>query len=304
ERLLGKFCLPCIVFICSQAKSWPQRLALWSKLLSPAAWIPELPAVAEFSTGETMGHSADRLASAFRISREEQDAYGIRSHQLARKAANEGLLSDVIPVKVPGSTAYIDQDNGIRPSTPEIMAKLKPAFIKPHGTITAGNASFLTDGASACLLASAERAKSLGWVPKCYLRDFIYVSQDPKDEMLLGPAYSIARLLDRNGLKLADIDVFEIHEAFAGQILANVKALDCEYFCKNHLGRSSTVGLIPLEKMNLWGGSLSLGHPFGATGVRLVTTAANRLRAEGGRLGLVAACAAGGLGHAMLVEAC
>ncbi|KAA3675370.1 acetyl-CoA acyltransferase [Paragonimus westermani] len=181
------------MFTCSQAKSWPQRLALGSKLLSPAAWIPELPAVAEFSTGETMGHSADRLASAFCISREEQDTYGIRSHQLARKAANEGLLSDVIPVKVPGSTTYIDQDNGIRPSTPEVMAKLKPAFVKPHGTITAGNASFLTDGASACLLASAERAKSLGWIPKCHLRDFVYVSQDPKDEMLLGPAYSIAR---------------------------------------------------------------------------------------------------------------
>ncbi|KAA3678576.1 acetyl-CoA acyltransferase [Paragonimus westermani] len=115
---------------------------------------------------------------------------------------------------------------------------------------------------------------------------------------------SSCRLLDRNGLKLNDIDVFEIHEAFAGQILANLKALDCEYFCKNHLGRSSTVGMIPLEKLNLWGGSLSLGHPFGATGVRLVTTTANRLRAEGGRLGLVAACAAGGLGHAMLVEAC
>ncbi|TGZ58957.1 hypothetical protein CRM22_009334 [Opisthorchis felineus] len=287
-----------------KAKTLQQRLALGSKLLSLKAWTPELPAVAEFSTQESMGHSADRLAAAFRVSRQEQDDYAMRSHRLARKATDEGLLSDIVPVKVPGSATYIEQDNGIRPSTPDVMAKLKPAFVKPHGTITAGNASFLTDGASACLITTSERAKAMGWTPKAYLRDHVYISQDPKDQLLLGPAYAITRLLDRNGLTLKDIDVYEIHEAFAGQVLANLKALDSEYFCKNYLGRSTPVGTLPMDKLNLWGGSLSIGHPFGATGVRLVTTAANRLRAEGGRLALVAACAAGGLGHAMLIEPC
>ncbi|OON13911.1 putative acetyl-CoA C-acyltransferase, partial [Opisthorchis viverrini] len=276
-----------------KAKTLQQRLVLGSKLLSLKAWTPELPAVAEFSTQESMGHSADRLAAAFRVSRQEQDDYAMRTHRLARKAADEGLLSDIVPVKVPGSATYIEQDNGIRPSTPDVMAKLKPAFVKPHGTITAGNASFLTDGASACLITTSERAKAMGWTPKAYLRDHVYISQDPKDQLLLGPAYAITRLLDRNGLTLKDIDVYEIHEAFAGQVLANLKALDSEYFCKNYLGRSTPVGTLPMDKLNLWGGSLSIGHPFGATGVRLVTTAANRLRAEGGRLALVAACAAG-----------
>ncbi|GAA49884.1 acetyl-CoA acyltransferase [Clonorchis sinensis] len=268
---------------CVTAKTLQQRLVLGSKLLSLKAWTPELPAVAEFSTQESMGHSADRLAAAFRVSRQEQDDYAMRTHRLARKAADEGLLSDIIPVKVPGSATYIEQDNGIRPSTPDVMAKLKPAFVKPHGTITAGNASFLTDGASACLITTSERAKAMGWTPKAYLRDHVYISQDPKDQLLLGPAYAITRLLDRNGLTLKDIDVYEIHEAFAGQVLANLKALDSEYFCKNYLGRSTPVGTLPMDKLNLWGGSLSIGHPFGATGVRLVTTAANRLRAEGAR---------------------
>ncbi|TPP66126.1 Trifunctional enzyme subunit beta [Fasciola gigantica] len=288
----------------NRVKSLPQRVALLSGLLRPKAWIPDVPAVTEFSTNESMGHSADRLAASFSVSRQEQDDYAMRSHTLAQKASRQGLLSDVIPVKVPGTTTFVDADNGIRPSTPEVMAKLKPAFIKPHGTITAANASFLSDGASACLLTSAERAKQLGWTPKAHLRDYIYVSQDPRDQLLLGPAYAIPRLLERNGLSLANIDVFEIHEAFAGQILANLKALDCDFFCKSYLGRSERVGAIPLDKLNTWGGSLSIGHPFGATGVRLLTTAANRLRTDGGRFALVAACAAGGLGHAMLIEAC
>lgn len=293
-----------VLLSASKAKTWQQRLTLGSKLLKLSAWKPELPSVAEFSSNETMGHSGDRLASAFGVSRQEQDAYALRSHQLARKASDEGHLSDIVPFKVPGLSSYLEKDNGIRPSSLDIMAKLKPAFIKPHGTITAANSSFLTDGASACLLTTAERSVALGLKPKAFLRDFVYVSQDPKDQLLLGPAYAIPKLLERNGLTLADIDVFEIHEAFAGQILANLKALESDYFCQTYLGHRNRLGSIPMEKLNTWGGSLSLGHPFGATGVRLVTAAANRLRAEGGRLAVVAACAAGGLGHAMIVEAC
>eukprot|EP01130_Rhizamoeba_saxonica_P001218 TRINITY_DN1110_c4_g1_i1.p2 TRINITY_DN1110_c4_g1~~TRINITY_DN1110_c4_g1_i1.p2 ORF type:complete len:401 (+),score=111.51 TRINITY_DN1110_c4_g1_i1:226-1428(+) len=272
------------------------------KGFSLADFNPELPAVAEFSTREVMGHSADRLCSAFGVTREEQDAFAIRSHTFAQKAQEDGNLSDVISVLPPKSDKYVSKDNGIRVSTPEQMAKLRPAFVRPHGTITAANSSFLTDGGSAVLIATESKAKELGLKPKAFLRDFIYVSQDPKDQLLLGPAYATAKLLKKAGLTLNDIDVFEFHEAFAGQILANINALDSDYFFDNCLPGEKKVGQIDMDKFNLWGGSLSLGHPFGATGARLVNTAANRLEKENGKLALVAACAAGGIGHACIVE--
>ncbi|KAJ7341402.1 hypothetical protein JRQ81_005458 [Phrynocephalus forsythii] len=284
----------------TRAKTLGQRLALISRI-RPDYFAPELPAVAEFSSNETMGHSADRLAAAFAISRPEQDEYALRSHTLAKKAQDEGLLTDVVPFKVPGKETVL-QDNGVRPSSLERMSQLKPAFIKPYGTVTAANSSFLSDGASAVLLMSEEKALAMGYKPKAYLRDFVYVAQDPKDQLLLGPAYATPKVLARAGLTMADIDVFEFHEAFAGQILANMKAMDSDWFAQNYMGRSSKIGAPPLEKFNNWGGSLSLGHPFGATGCRLVMTAAHRLKKEGGQYGLVAACAAGGHGHAMLVE--
>ncbi|KAK2553671.1 Trifunctional enzyme subunit beta [Acropora cervicornis] len=285
----------------NKAKTLGARLGLLSKI-RPGYLSPELPAVAEFSTGETMGHSGDRLAAAFGVSRKEQDEYALRSHTLAHKATSAGNLEDLIPYKVPGRTQTVTADNGIRVSSPEQMAKLKPAFVKPHGTVTAANASFLTDGGSACLIMSEDKALAMGFKPKAYLREFVYTSQDPKDQLLLGPTYATPKVLERAGLTLEDIDVFEFHEAFAGQILANLKAMDSDWFAQNYMGRSSKVGVPPMEKFNTWGGSLSIGHPFGATGVRLVTTAANRLLKEGGKYGLVAACAAGGLGHGMVVE--
>lgn len=291
-----------IMMSSTKAKTLPAKLGLLGQALNPAAWTPELPAVAEFSTNETMGHAGDRLAAAFQVSRREQDEFALRSHTLAHEATEKGLLSDRLDYKVPGVDKTVTRDNGIRPSTMEQLGKLKPAFIKPHGTITAANASFLTDGASACLIMSEEKALAMGYKPKAYLRDFLYVAQDPKDQLLLGPAHATPRILKKAGLTLNDIDVYEYHEAFAGQILANMKAMDSDYFAKTYMGLSCKPGAPPLDKMNLWGGSLSLGHPFGATGVRLVTTAANRLIKENGQIALVAACAAGGHGHAMLVE--
>ncbi|NWX22678.1 ECHB enzyme, partial [Aegotheles bennettii] len=284
----------------NRAKSLGQKLSLISRI-RPDYFAPELPAVAEFSTSETMGHSADRLAAAFGISRLEQDEYALRSHTLAKRAQEGGLLVDVVPFKVPGKDT-VTKDNGIRPSSIEQMSKLKPAFVKPYGTVTAANSSFLTDGASAVLLMSEEKALAMGYKPKAYLRDFVYVSQDPKDQLLLGPTYATPKVLEKAGLTMADIDVFEFHEAFAGQILANLKAMDSDWFAQNYMSRKAKVGAPPLEKFNNWGGSLSLGHPFGATGCRLVITAAHRLKKEGGQYGLVAACAAGGQGHAMIVE--
>uniref|UniRef100_A0A8B9FBM3 Trifunctional enzyme subunit beta, mitochondrial n=1 Tax=Amazona collaria TaxID=241587 RepID=A0A8B9FBM3_9PSIT len=268
----------------NRAKTLGQKLALISKI-RPDYFAPELPAVAEFSTSETMGHSADRLAAAFAISRLEQDEYALRSHTLAKKAQEGGMLVDVVPFKVPGKET-VTKDNGIRPSSLEQMGKLKPAFVKPYGTVTPANSSFLTDGASAVLLMSEEKALALGYKPKAYL----------------SPTYATPKVLEKAGLTMADVDVFEFHEAFAGQILANLKAMDSDWFAQNYMGRKSKVGAPPLEKFNTWGGSLSLGHPFAATGCRLVITAAHRLKKEGGQYGLVAACAAGGQGHAMLVE--
>lgn len=286
----------------NRAKSGAQRLAIISKMLSLKNFAPEAPGITEFSTGEVMGQSADRLAAAFNVTREDQDKYAQRSHKLAQEAAEKGYLEDIVPMHIPGADDIVSRDNGVRPSSLEQMKKLKPAFIKPHGTVTAASSSFLTDGASACLITSVDKAKELGLKPKAYLRRYVFTSQDPKDQLLLGPAYATAKLLDQCGLTLNDIDAFEFHEAFAGQILANLNALNSDFFAKKFLNRSSKVGEIPMEKFNLWGGSLSIGHPFGATGVRLVTTAANRLIKENKKLALVAACAAGGQGHAMLVE--
>jgi acetyl-CoA acyltransferase len=274
------------------------------KGLRPSHLLPEIPSISEFSTGETMGESCDRMAAHFGISRQEQDEYALRSHQLAAKATNEGLLDpELLPAAIPPEFETIEHDNTYREDTSmEKLEKLRPAFIKPHGTITAGNSSALTDGASASLIMEKETALKHELTPKAYLRAYTYVAQDPEDELLLGPAYATPKVLDAAGLQLSDIDVFEFHEAFAGQILTVLKALNSDTFAKKNLNRDNKVGDIPMDKFNCWGGSLSLGHPFGATGTRLVTTAANRLHHEDGRLALVAACAAGGQGHAIILE--
>ncbi|MFU8812752.1 MAG: acetyl-CoA C-acyltransferase [Balneolaceae bacterium] len=272
------------------------------KGLKPSDLLPEIPSISEFSTGETMGQSCDKMAAKFGITREEQDAYALRSHLLADKA-REYLAKEIHPVAVKRSDSVITSDNGIRgDSSPEKLASLKPAFVKKHGTITAGNASFLTDGASAGLMMSNELAKANGFRPKVTLRSYAYVAQRPDDELLIGPAFAVPKVLDAMNLTLDDIDVFEFHEAFAGQVLTVLRALNSDEFGKERLNRSGKVGEVPLDKLNNWGGSLSIGHPFAATGVRMITTAANRLIEEDGNLALLAACAAGGQGHAIVLE--
>ncbi|XP_060821149.1 trifunctional enzyme subunit beta, mitochondrial [Bombus pascuorum] len=285
----------------NKAKSIGQKLQLLTSI-RPSYFVPDLPAVTEFSSNETMGGSSDRLAAAFGISRKEQDEYALRSHTLAAKAQQQGYLTDVVPYKVPNVSEVVNKDNGIRVSTPEQLAKLKPAFVKPYGGVTAANASFLTDGASAALIMTEEKALQLGLTPKAYLRNFTYVSQDPVDQLLLGPSYVIPQILQKAKLNVKDVGVWEIHEAFAGQILANLKALDSDWFAQNYLGRSSKVGVPDLNKWNAWGGSLSIGHPFAATGIRLATHTANRLIKEDQQFGLIAACAAGGQGVGMIME--
>jgi len=262
---------------------------------------PDPPAIAEFSTGEIMGHSADRLAAAWGVSRQDQDVFAVRSHSNAQKAQDEGLLSDVFEYHIPGGDT-ISKDNGIKVNTMERMGQLRPAFIKPHGTITAANSSYLTDGASAAVIARQGKATELGLKGTCILRDYMYVALDPKDQLLLGPAYGIARLLKKAGLTADDIDVWEIHEAFAGQVLANLEALKSDKFCREYINVDGAIGELPMEKLNNWGGSLSMGHPFGATGIRLVSHCANRLKAEDGQYAFIAACAAGGHAFAGIVE--
>lgn len=266
--------------------------------------LPEIPAIAEFSTGRTMGQDCERMAAKFGVSREAQDQYALRSHQLAAKAAQAGLLQkEISPATIPPQFEIIDKDNGIRGDTStEKLAQLRPAFAKPHGTLTAGNSSFLTDGAAAVLIMSEDAAKRLGIQPKAIFREYAYTAQDPGEELLLGPAYATPKVLDKSGLSLANIDVFEFHEAFAAQVLANLHCLDSDQFAQEKLGLTKKVGEVPINKLNNWGGSLSIGHPFGATGARLVTTAANRLHQENGQFALIASCAAGALGNAIILE--
>jgi acetyl-CoA acetyltransferase family protein len=271
--------------------------------LRPSDFAPERPAVAEFLTNRLMGEDCEMLASKFSVSREAQDEFALRSHTLAQKAVDNGTLAkEIVPVELAPKFEPIDKDNGIRVAPLDKLAKLKPAFVKPHGTITAANASFLTDGAAAVLIMTEEKAKELGLKPKAYITDYVFTGQDIREELLLGPAYAISKILGRNNMTLDQMDVIEFHEAFAGQILANIAALASDDFAKKNLGRDKAVGQMNMDKMNLWGGSLSIGHPFGATGARIMTTTANRLIAENGRYGLLAACAAGAHGHATILE--
>ncbi|MEZ4916611.1 MAG: acetyl-CoA C-acyltransferase [Chitinophagales bacterium] len=272
--------------------------------LSYKDFLPERPKVAEFITNRVMGEDCDMMAARFGVSREEQDEFAVRSHKLAAQAWEDGHLGkEVTPVELAPKFKLVEKDNGVRgDSSIEKVAKLRPAFDKKYGTLTAANSSFLTDGAAASLIASEEKAKELGLTPKAEIVDYIFTGQDLYDELLLGPTYAISEILKRNNLQLSDIDVLEIHEAFAGQVLANIKALESDSFAKENLGRDKAVGKVDFNKLNLWGGSLSIGHPFGATGSRLLTTAANRLIAENGKYAILAACAAGAHGHAMLIK--
>ncbi len=272
--------------------------------LRPSDFLPERPKVAEYSTNRVMGEDCDIMAARFQVSREAQDEYAVRSHQLAAQAHEDGHLpEEMCEVALPPKFKPIDKDNGIRGDTSlEKVKRLRPAFDRKFGTLTAANSSFLTDGAAAVLLMSEEKAKSLGLTPKAEVVDFVFTGQDLNDELLLGPTYAVSEILKRNNLSLDDFDVIEFHEAFAGQILANVNALASDDFAKTYLGRDKAVGKINMDKFNRWGGSLSIGHPFGATGARLVTTTANRLHHENGNLGLLAACAAGAHGHAMIIK--
>ncbi len=275
------------------------------KGMSPLDFVmPERPAVAEYSTGLLMGQTAEILAKRLGISRAEQDEYAVLSHQRAVKAQENGWFKkEVVPVVIPGKDRVIAQDNGPRKDTTvEKASKLRGAFDKRYGTVTAANSSFLTDGGGAVLLMSEEKAVELGLNPKAYMVAYAYSGQDLVEELLLGPSFSIPLALGKANLKLADISVFEIHEAFAAQMLGNFKCLASRTFARERLGLDDAVGEVDMDRVNRYGGSLSLGHPFGATGARLITTCVNRMIDENARYGVVAGCGAGALGNAIIFE--
>jgi acetyl-CoA acyltransferase len=283
-------------------------LAGYAKLLKGLTLrdlLPEPVALAEFSTGEVMGENCERLAKRLGIPREEQDRWALASHQRAARAAEQGLLArQIVPVRVPPKFLSISADNGVRgDSTLERLGSLRPAFDRRFGTVTAGNASYLTDGAAAVLLASEEAARSLGLTPIAALRGSAVAALDPLEELLLGPALTLPRALDDAGCELPEVEVLELHEAFAAQVLAVLQLLEDDEFCRDRLGRERAVGAVDRERLNAWGGSLSVGHPFGATGARLITTCCHRMQAERARYGAVAACAAGAIGIGLVFEA-
>ena len=267
-------------------------------------FLPEKPTISEFTTGKTMGQDCDTLAAKYKVSRKEQDEYAILSHNLADKAWEDGHLSnEVVPVQVGKKFNYIHRDNGIRPgSSLEKLSKLRPAFDKKNGTLTAANSSYLTDGAAVVLLMKESKAKELGLKPKAEIIEMCFTGQELKEELLLGPVFSMSKVLRKANLSLAQMDVIEIHEAFAGQVLANINCLESDEFAKTKLNQSEKTGLVERQKLNRWGGSLAIGHPFGATGARLLNTTANRLIQENGNFGILSACAAGAHGHAMIIK--
>lgn len=288
----------------SKARTLPQKLTLLSQL-RPRDLLPVPPAVAEYSTGLRMGDTAEQMAKDHGITREQQDALAHRSHLHAARAWQQGLLNDeVMTAYAPPWKQPVQQDNNVRSeSRPEDYARLRPAFDRKHGTVTAANSTPLTDGAAAVVLMTESRARELGMVPLGYLRSYAFTAIDVRRDMLLGPSYASPLALDRAGITLADLSLIDMHEAFAAQTLANLKMFADERFAREVLNRPHALGEVNQEQFNVLGGSIAYGHPFAATGARMITQTLNELRRRGGGLGLVTACAAGGLGAAMVLEA-
>ena len=286
------------------ARDLPSKARAFSRV-RPKDLAPVPPAIAERSTGETMGDSAEKMAKENGISREDQDAFAVRSHEKAIAAWEAGLLDDeVMPYPIPPTYAdTVERDTIPRAdSTTEKLARLKPVFDRKYGSVTAANSSPLTDGASAIVLMSEETAAALGYEPLAFIKSYAFAALDPNWQLLMGPAFATPLALDRAGMKLSDIDIVDMHEAFAAQVLSNVQAFASKDFAEERLGRDEAIGEIDEANFNIYGGSISLGHPFGATGARQLTTMARELNRRGGGTALVTQCAAGGLGAAVILE--
>ncbi len=287
----------------SKARSVGERLKIISSM-RPKDFAPVPPAIAEFTTGLRMGDSAEQMAKDHGISREEQDEFALRSHRLAHQAWEEGKLNEEVTMAF--AEPYRDvlaRDENIRAdSSLEKLSRLKPVFDRRYGTITAANSSPLTDGASAVLLMKEEVAKSLGYTPIGYIRQYAFTANTVDRDLLMGPTQVSAKLLERCGMTLSDLTLIDMHEAFAAQTLANIKAFASRKYADEFLNGSRVLGEIDMDRFNVLGGSLAYGHPFAATGARIITQTIHELSRRGGGIGLTTACAAGGLGAAMIVE--
>ena len=289
--------------LASKAKSFPARLKALSRI-RPKDLVPVTPAIAEPSTGETMGQSAEKMAKLNAIAREEQDHFALRSHRLAAAGTADGrLTAEIMPVYVPPRfESVLTSDNGIREDTSyEQLAALKPVFDRKYGSVTAGNSSPLTDGGACVLLMNEEKARALGYPPLGIIRSYAYAALDPGEQLLQAPVLAAPVALKRAGLTLKDMDLVEMHEAFAAQVLSNLKGFESKWWAER-AGFSQPVGEVDRAKLNVMGGSIAIGHPFGATGARITTTLLNELRRRGGQFGLMTVCSAGGMGFAMVVE--
>ncbi len=266
--------------------------------------LPVPPAVAEYSTGLSMGQTAEQMAKTHGITREAQDELAHRSHTLAAQSWQEGkLASEVMTAYAEPFKGALEQDNNIRfDSKLEGYAKLRPVFDRKYGSVTAANATPLTDGASAILMMTESKAKALGYTPLGYIKSYAFAAIDVWEDMLMGPSYASPIALERAGMTLNDLTLIEMHEAFAAQTLANVKMFASDKFAQEKLGRSKATGEIDMDKFNVMGSSIAYGHPFAATGTRMITQMLNELNRRGGGTGLITACAAGGLGAAMILE--
>jgi acetyl-CoA acyltransferase len=286
----------------SRAKSIGARAQAFAGI-RPRDLVPITPAIAEPTTGETMGESAEKMAKINHIAREEQDQFALRSHRLAHAGTADGrLTSEIMPVWPPPTFAPQANDNGIREDTSiEKLRELRPVFDKRYGSVTAGNSSPLTDGAAAVLLMSEEKANAVGMTPLAYIRSYAYAALDPGEQLLMAPVLAAPVALQRAGLSLQDIDLVEMHEAFAAQVLSNLRGLDSDEWAAR-AGVRQPVGEVDRARLNVMGGSIAIGHPFGATGARITTTLSNELARRGGQFGLMTVCAAGGLGFAMVIE--
>ena len=287
----------------SKAKSFAKRAGTLARI-RPRDLIPVTPAIAEPTTGETMGESAEKMAKINSISREEQDHFALRSHRLAATGTDDGrLLAEIATVYVPPDYKTIARsDNGIRTDTSyEQLAALRPVFDRKYGSVTAGNASPLTDGASAVILMSEDTARSLGYTPLGFIRSYAYAALDPGEQLLQAPVLAAPVALQRAGLTLKEMDLVEMHEAFAAQVLSNLQGFESKAWAER-AGFSHPVGEVDRSRLNVMGGSIAIGHPFGATGARITITLLNELKRRDGKFGLMTVCAAGGLGFAMVVE--
>ncbi len=287
----------------NKAKTWANRFAAFQNV-GLKDIIPVPPALKEPSSDYSMGESAEKMAKENSITRKSQDEFAHRSHVNASKSWQEGFFNDhVMQAYVPPEYLAVVKDNLVRDdSNLDDYRKLPPVFDRRHGTVTAGNSSPLTDGASALVLMREDRAKAEGFAALGFIRSYAFAALDPNWQMLMGPSFATPIALERARLSLQDIDVIDMHEAFAAQILSNVQAFASQAFAQHWLGRDHAIGEIDWNKFNLSGGSISLGHPFAATGARQIMQALYELKRSGGEFALCTACAAGGLGAAMILE--